>query len=314
MAHVSEGEKAERKKNKRLLEKALTSSEKYPINLEWMVGIFGYKHISSLITHLKRHARKDIDYKKRSPLANARVYDYFITIDCFNTICGKARHESRKKVAQYWLAKCKTSAKERALNSNGKREFEEDEYDYKDESDDDEDGVGKRHAVKRRKQSGEYNGNKDGAESKHNHGSMSSLDNSHRGSASPLTRHELDEWHFINKYKDSYDLEESEEDKKLFEPITDGFIDTSFPSSLFGMRRRGSASMSKGSLISETSLFFTFSDSSLSSSQESTNSDDSSQEKSGNEFTDGELSPEVCYMTETLPRTTFEMELHRFLN
>jgi hypothetical protein len=86
-----------------LLEDALSSLDPYPINLDWLVPLLHYKHISSLTTHLKRHFEKDVDYKKCSVGGGVRAYTYQITIKCFKMICTKARHASRKQVAIYWI-------------------------------------------------------------------------------------------------------------------------------------------------------------------------------------------------------------------
>jgi len=86
-----------------LLEEALSSQDPYPINLDWLVPLLHYKHISSLTTHLKRHFEKEVDYKKCSVGGGVRAYTYQITVKCFKKICTKARHASRKQVAIYWI-------------------------------------------------------------------------------------------------------------------------------------------------------------------------------------------------------------------
>ena len=44
---------------------AFESTNRFPIDLEWMVDLFKYKHISSLTTHLKRHFREKREYEKK---------------------------------------------------------------------------------------------------------------------------------------------------------------------------------------------------------------------------------------------------------
>jgi len=86
-----------------LLEESLSSLDPYPINLDWLVPLLHYKHISSLTTHLKRHFEKEVDYKKCSVGGGVRAYTYQITVKCSKKICTKARHASRKQVAIYWI-------------------------------------------------------------------------------------------------------------------------------------------------------------------------------------------------------------------
>eukprot|EP01110_Echinostelium_bisporum_P013384 TRINITY_DN9016_c0_g1_i1.p1 TRINITY_DN9016_c0_g1~~TRINITY_DN9016_c0_g1_i1.p1 ORF type:complete len:270 (+),score=49.74 TRINITY_DN9016_c0_g1_i1:61-870(+) len=86
------------------LEFALRSTDPYPINLESLVDLLKYKHISSLTTHLKRHFRKDTDYKKYHQIRNKRqICVYYISVDCFKKICGFCRHSARKDIAQHLL-------------------------------------------------------------------------------------------------------------------------------------------------------------------------------------------------------------------
>jgi len=127
--------KYQKEESIKLIENALRSSEKFPINLEWMVLPFGYKHISSLVTHLKRHGRKDKDFLKTSEGEN-RQFQYFITINCFITICGKARHSNRKEVAKYWLKQCKEAGRD-IYRCLGKRLHNESD----DDDDEDEEAV-----------------------------------------------------------------------------------------------------------------------------------------------------------------------------
>lgn len=89
----------------RKLEQALKSHQRFPVNLEWMVDVFKYKHISSLTTHLKRHFKLNVHYKRFSQEQNKRVWTYFITVDCFIGICEYVRHAARKKIATVWLKK-----------------------------------------------------------------------------------------------------------------------------------------------------------------------------------------------------------------
>jgi hypothetical protein len=87
------------------LEQALRSHERFPINLEWMVDVFKYKHISSLTTHLKRHFKMNVHYKRFAQEQNKRVWTYFISVECFIGICEYVRHAARKKIANVWLRK-----------------------------------------------------------------------------------------------------------------------------------------------------------------------------------------------------------------
>jgi hypothetical protein len=70
-----------------------------------MVDVFKYKHISSLTTHLKRHFKMNVHYRRFSQEQNKRVWTYFITVDCFIGICEYVRHAARKKIANVWLRK-----------------------------------------------------------------------------------------------------------------------------------------------------------------------------------------------------------------
>lgn len=80
------------------LTEALHSRAPYPINLESMVELLQYKHISSLTTHLKRHFKKDQDYRVlKKKAANS---EYHISVNCFLRICGYCRHNQRKQIAQ----------------------------------------------------------------------------------------------------------------------------------------------------------------------------------------------------------------------
>jgi hypothetical protein len=90
---------------RRKLLQSLEGSNPYPIDLEWMVEIFKYKHISSLTTHLKRHCRERKEYLKRAEGTNKKSTRYFISVECFKRICYFCRHSERKAVAKYWLRK-----------------------------------------------------------------------------------------------------------------------------------------------------------------------------------------------------------------
>jgi hypothetical protein len=111
------------------LEQALRSHERFPVNLEWMVDVFKYKHISSLTTHLKRHFKMNVHYKRFAQEQNKRVWTYFISVDCFIGICEYVRHAARKKIANLWLRKV-------GVKGNSKRQSRE--YDFSATSEDEE--------------------------------------------------------------------------------------------------------------------------------------------------------------------------------
>jgi hypothetical protein len=84
---------------------ALESRHPFPIDLEWLVELFKYKHISSLHTHLKRHFREGREYTKHVEPQNKKAWSYHISVECFRRICYFGRHSERKVVAKYWLKK-----------------------------------------------------------------------------------------------------------------------------------------------------------------------------------------------------------------
>jgi len=123
------------------LEQALRSPEKFPINLEWMVDVFKYKHISSLTTHLKRHFKMNVHYKRFSQEQNKRVWTYFITVDCFIGICEYVRHAARKKIATVWLRKVGVKGSSRRAAPKDYEEYEplsDDQSEFDEEGDEDE--------------------------------------------------------------------------------------------------------------------------------------------------------------------------------
>eukprot|EP00026_Physarum_polycephalum_P007148 Phypoly_transcript_07204.p1 GENE.Phypoly_transcript_07204~~Phypoly_transcript_07204.p1 ORF type:complete len:451 (+),score=100.14 Phypoly_transcript_07204:16-1368(+) len=115
------------------LEQGLRSNERFPINLEWMVDVFKYKHISSLTTHLKRHFKINVHYKRFAQEQNKRVWTYFITVDCFIGICEYVRHAARKKIANVWLRKVGVKGAAR----RAPRDFEEEVFSEEEEMMDD---------------------------------------------------------------------------------------------------------------------------------------------------------------------------------
>eukprot|EP01111_Echinosteliopsis_oligospora_P010673 TRINITY_DN3380_c0_g1_i1.p1 TRINITY_DN3380_c0_g1~~TRINITY_DN3380_c0_g1_i1.p1 ORF type:complete len:410 (-),score=87.12 TRINITY_DN3380_c0_g1_i1:54-1283(-) len=93
------------------IEYAMRSGDRYPINLESLVDLLKYKHISSLTTHLKRHFQRDRDYTKSHQIRNKRqICVYYITVDCFKKICSLGRHTERKEIAQFLLGNMSPSA------------------------------------------------------------------------------------------------------------------------------------------------------------------------------------------------------------
>jgi len=126
----------------RKLEDSLSSHHRFPINLEWLVDLFKYKHISSLTTHLKRHFNEKIDYKRIPEGQNKRTWSYHITVDCFSRICHYCRHSERKIVAKYWLRKIiiiRRDALACSPTTSTSCSDEEDDLDEEEEEDDDED-------------------------------------------------------------------------------------------------------------------------------------------------------------------------------
>jgi len=121
------------------LEQALRSNERFPINLEWMVDVFKYKHISSLTTHLKRHFKMNVHYKRFAQEQNKRVWTYFITVDCFIGICEYVRHAARKKIANVWLRKVGVKGARRAPRDFEDEVFSEEEDMLDDGVDEEED-------------------------------------------------------------------------------------------------------------------------------------------------------------------------------
>lgn len=104
---------------RRKLLQAFETTHPYPIDLEWMVEIFKYKHISSLTTHLKRHFREKKEYLKRSEGNNKKAWRYYISVECFRRICYFCRHSERKVVAKYWLRKL--AARDKLLYETSRR-------------------------------------------------------------------------------------------------------------------------------------------------------------------------------------------------
>jgi len=121
----------------RKLEESLSSHHRFPINLEWLVDLFKYKHISSLTTHLKRHFMEKADYKRIPEGQNKRTWSYHITIDCFSRICHYCRHTERKIVAKHWLKKISVIRRD-ALASPTSSSCSASEEDEKEEEEDDE--------------------------------------------------------------------------------------------------------------------------------------------------------------------------------
>jgi len=126
----------------RKLEESLSSHHRFPINLEWLVDLFKYKHISSLTTHLKRHFNEKLDYKRVPEGQNKRTWSYHITVDCFSRICHYCRHSERKIVAKYWLRKIIIIRRDTQAitNTSSSCSDEEDDVDV-DEDDEEEDDV-----------------------------------------------------------------------------------------------------------------------------------------------------------------------------
>lgn len=125
----------------RKLEESLSSHHRFPINLEWLVDLFKYKHISSLTTHLKRHFNEKIDYKRIPEGQNKRTWSYHITVDCFSRICHYCRHSERKIVAKYWLRKIiiiRRDAQAASNVSSSSSSCEDDDDEVQDDEDDDE--------------------------------------------------------------------------------------------------------------------------------------------------------------------------------
>jgi hypothetical protein len=135
------------------LEQALRSHDRFPVNLEWMVDVFKYKHISSLTTHLKRHFKMNVHYKRFAQEQNKRVWTYFISVDCFIGICEYVRHAARKKIANLWLRKVgvkgstkrqpreydySATSEEEEGEEEGEEEAEGGEYEFYQEDEDDE--------------------------------------------------------------------------------------------------------------------------------------------------------------------------------
>jgi len=123
----------------RKLEESLCSNHRFPINLEWLVDLFKYKHISSLTTHLKRHFLEKTDYKRIPEGQNKRTWSYHITVDCFMRICHYCRHSERKIVAKYWLRKANGSKRDSLSSpSCSPSASEEDERDEENEDEEEE--------------------------------------------------------------------------------------------------------------------------------------------------------------------------------
>jgi len=123
----------------RKLEESLSSHHRFPINLEWLVDLFKYKHISSLTTHLKRHFMEKIDYKRIPEGQNKRTWSYHITIDCFSRICHYCRHSERKIVAKYWLRKILIIRRDALAHSPSASSASSSSADEEDEEDDERD-------------------------------------------------------------------------------------------------------------------------------------------------------------------------------
>jgi len=65
------------------------------------------------------------DYSKTCVEVHSHAFQYYITRDCFMTICSKARHSNRRKVAEYWLDQCHQPSYRTVNNKNKKRRSNE---------------------------------------------------------------------------------------------------------------------------------------------------------------------------------------------